>query len=147
MSKGTCARAIIVGRMGKDIEIREIGNNGTKKGEVSLAVNHGYGDRQSTSWFNLVIWNQKKMEVLQDYAGKGCLIMVDGELQIREYDKGGERRYITEIVVGFDGVVEIVKGLDRPEDGEGRGRSSPPPPPPASRNQSFERDIDDDVPF
>lgn len=141
MAKGTIARASIIGRMGKAIEIKDLTKG--KVGNFSLAVNQGWGDKQTTSWFNIVIYNDKKCEVLRDYTEKGSRIMVEGELRKRKYTSNGEEKEITEIVVAFDGVIEIIDGIKNDA-------------PSSSRTDQKEKrvewdpnadDIDDSIPF
>ena len=38
-------------------------------------------------------------EVVRDYVTKGAALYVEGQLQTRSWDKDGEKRYSTEIVV------------------------------------------------
>lgn len=140
MSKGTIARATIMGRMGKPIEVKSLTKG--KVGNFSLAVNQGWGDKATTSWFNIVVYNDKKIEVLQSYTEKGSRVLVEGELRIREYTKDGEKKYATEIVVAFDGSIEIIDGKkDGDGDARASGSSSSRPAP------AFDPELDDDVPF
>jgi len=142
MSKGTLARAVIVGRMGNAIEVKTIGGS-TRVANLSLAVSQGYGDKQTTSWFNVQVFGDKRIDALSNYTDKGTKLFVEGELRIRKYQKDGTDRYATEVVVGYDGVVEILSSKDeQAASGEGsRGQSAAKPQP------AFDSDIDDDVPF
>jgi single-strand DNA-binding protein len=71
---------------------------------VSLAVHEFYKNTSGeqvnhTQWFNLVFWN-KKVELVENIVKKGCLITIEGKLNIQSYtDKKGEQRFNTEIVV------------------------------------------------
>lgn len=140
MSKGTTARAILVGRMGAPLEVKTI-PGGTKVGNVSVACTSGYGDKAVTSWFRIQIFGDKRIEAISTYATKGTKIFVDGELRIREYQKEGITRTATEVVVGYDGTVEIIAdgadGQERPAPAQ-QPRRDPPP---------RDSDLDDDVPF
>lgn len=138
MSKGTVARATVIGRMGSALEEKTIGGN-TRVANLSLAVNQGWGDRETTSWFNIQVFGDKRINALAQYSDKGTKLFIEGELRIRKYDKDGQNRYATEIVVGYDGVVEI---LSTKEEREAGGGTSPKPAP-----APLDSDLDDDVPF
>ena len=45
----------------------------------------------------LVVWG-KLAETFAKYVTKGKKILVEGELQVRKYEKNGEIRYMTEVV-------------------------------------------------
>jgi len=145
MSKGTKALAIIVGRLGHAIKIRK-GNNDKKIGQLRLACTDGYGDNENTSWFDVVIFDEKKVEVLEKYTEKGSRVMVTGLLRVRKWvDKEGGDRWSTEIVVSFDGSIELMDSkADSPKQdrAEPRARPTERAQPPA-----FGGDLDDEVPF
>lgn len=150
MSRGTIARATIVGRMGASLHVRKVGDKERRKGELSLAVNHGYGDRQGTSWFSVIIWNDRLIDIVADYAEKGSLLFVEGELSIRKYQKDGQDRYVTEITVGYDGAIEILKGVQTDEDRAGdqpRGTAGNHGAQGQRPRPIADDDLDDDVPF
>jgi single-strand DNA-binding protein len=52
----------------------------------------------------------KNTEVISKWLTKGRKIYVEGELQTRQYEKDGQKRYITEILVNE------VKFLDKAKD-------------------------------
>ena len=140
MSKGSSARAIIVGRMGADIEVKKLSGD-NMVGNMRVATTSGYGDKATTSWHNVVVYNKKTIEVLDDYTEKGSRIFVDGELRVREYEKDGSKRYVTEIVVAYDGVVEIIDGRKESTPGtQTKTRGQP-------QNFNNDYDVDDDIPF
>lgn len=149
MSKGTKAHGIIIGRMGADVQVRTT-QNGKKIGSLRLATTDGYGDNEVTSWFDVVVFDEKKIEVLEKYTGKGSMVMAIGTLRVRKWtDKEGADRYSTELVVSFDGSIEL---MDSKEDAQKMGtvrdkgqmgstRARPQPEDP------FGNEFDDDVPF
>lgn len=138
MSKGSNARGYLIGRLGDNIEVKELTKG--KVGNLRLAVSSGWGDKVTTSWFTVVVYDQKKIEALDNYTEKGSRIFVEGELRNRSYEKDGSTRYVTEVVVGFDGVVEILDGRKDPDASSSYTRTSRPAPP-------VDEDLDDDVPF
>lgn len=137
MSKGTVARATIIGRMGSAAEVKTIRGD-TRVANISLAVTQGWGDKETTSWFNIQLFGDKRIDAIEQYTDKGTKLFVEGELRIRKYEKDGQNRYATEIVVGYDGVVEILSSKEERESG---GASSKPAP------ATIDQELDDDVPF
>lgn len=139
MSKGTVARATLVGRMGAAAEVKTIGEK-TRVANISLAVTQGWGDRETTSWFNVQLFGDKRIDAVVQYSDKGTKLFVEGELRIRKYEKDGQNRYATEIIVGYDGTVEI---LSTKEERSAEGGSQPRQQPAPARDL----ELDDDVPF
>jgi len=98
---------ILVGNLGKDVEIREF-NNGNKKGTVSLATSSVYKDKngeyvKNTQWHSLVAWG-KTAERMEKFLEKGSKIIVVGELNQESYqNKEGKTVYATNVKVSrFD---------------------------------------------
>jgi len=94
-------KVILVGHLGKDPEIRHLEGNVTVA-SFPLATSEMYnkdGRRvEQTEWHNIVMW-RGLAEVAAKYLFKGKLVYVEGKLRTRSYeDKGGIRRYTTEVV-------------------------------------------------
>ena len=90
-------RVILVGRLTRDPELR-FTNNGTPVCQFALAVDSGYGENKRTDFINIVVWN-KQGENCNTYLSKGKMALVDGRLQIRNYEnKEGRKVYVTEVV-------------------------------------------------
>jgi single-strand DNA-binding protein len=148
MSKGTKAIAILIGRMGDEVKVRQGG--GHDIGSLRLACTSGYGDKETTSWFDVVVFDDKKVKVLKDYTRKGSRVMVSGELRVRKWqDKDGNDRYTTEVVVSFDGSIELLDSKAETEaaGGSTRNQSSRPQQEQRAAPAGFGDDLDDDVPF
>ncbi len=102
MSKGTVNKAIIVGRVGKDPEVRYT-PGGTSVANISVATNYRAKDADgnwtdNTEWHNVVLFGQ-----LADFAGnyvkRGRLVYVEGRLQTRNWeDQNSVKHYRTEII-------------------------------------------------
>lgn len=87
----------VVGRLGKDIELRKTGS-GKSVASFSLAVNDSY-NKETTYWIDCVAWG-KAGEILAQYTHKGSKIGVSGRLQTRDWeDKSGGKHKATEINV------------------------------------------------
>jgi len=90
-------KAIIVGRVGKDPEVRTTTNS--RVASFSLATTEKYNDQEKTQWHNCIVW-AKLADVVEKYVKKGQLLYVEGRIEYRSYDdKDGNKRYITDIVV------------------------------------------------
>jgi len=95
-------KAIIVGRLGRDPEIRYT-NSGTPVASFSVATDERWtgqdGSKQSkTEWHNIVAWS-RLAEICEQYLKKGKLVYIEGRLQTREWDdREGNKRRTTEIV-------------------------------------------------
>jgi single-strand DNA-binding protein len=152
VSKGTCARAFLVGRLGRDPEGRSVNNR--QMVNMSLACTSGFGKHEATSWIPVVVFDEKKAKVLLDYAKKGSLICVTGEIRVRSYDKQGTTVWTTEVVVGFDGTIDLIS-TPKDEGGGAAPREEPSvsnnygrdPKPAPGFGGGFDPDLDDDVPF
>ncbi len=93
---------ILVGRLGKDPEVRHL-ENGATVANFSIATSETYKDRQTgerreqTEWHNVVLW-RGLAEVAEKYVKKGDMIYVEGKLRTRSWEKDGITRYTTEVV-------------------------------------------------
>jgi single-strand DNA-binding protein len=92
----------LIGNLGKDPDVKEF-DNGRKVAKFPLATTENYknekGEKLSeTTWHNLVLWNGLA-GVAEKYLTKGKEIAVEGRIVHRDYEKDGEKRWITEIIV------------------------------------------------
>lgn len=92
----------LIGRLGKDPDLRYMPNSDAVA-NVSLATTESWKDKEGqkqekTEWHNLVFY-RGLAEVVGEYLKKGALIYVEGKLTTEKYEKDGEDRYITKIVV------------------------------------------------
>ena len=71
------------GNAGKDAATRQAGAD-TVTG-FSLAVKSGFGDKETTLWFDCSGWG-KRYAKIADYIKKGTLLGVTGELGQREHE-------------------------------------------------------------
>lgn len=86
------------GNMTRDIEMR-VTQAGKKVGNLSIAINEG---KDKTEYVNLVAWD-KTAELIEQYCRKGDRFACTGRLQTSTWDKDGEKRYKTEVVINtFD---------------------------------------------
>lgn len=95
-------KVILVGRLGKDPEVRHL-ENGASVANFSIATSETYKDRttgekrEQTEWHNIVLW-RGLADVAEKYVKKGDMIYVEGKLRTRSWEKDGITRYTTEVV-------------------------------------------------
>lgn len=94
-------KAIIVGRLGQDPEIRST-QNGSNVANLSVATSERYRDKsgqtqEQTEWHRITLWG-KLADVASNYLRKGSQVYIEGKIQTRKWtDKDGVDRYTTEI--------------------------------------------------
>ncbi|MFP4487983.1 MAG: single-stranded DNA-binding protein [Bacteroidales bacterium] len=103
----------LIGNLGKDPEVMEF-DSGRKLAKFPLATTENYknekGEKVSeTTWHNLVLWNGLA-GIAEKYLTKGGEIAVEGRIMHREYEKDGEKRWNTEIVVSQMQMLRSKKG-------------------------------------
>jgi single-strand DNA-binding protein len=95
-------KAIIVGRLGKDPEVKQIGQGQTVC-TLAVATSENWMDKngqkqERTEWHRIVVWG-KLAEICGKYLAKGRLAYIEGRLQTRQWeDQQGQKKYTTEIV-------------------------------------------------
>jgi single-strand DNA-binding protein len=96
-------KAILVGNLGRDPEVRHI-PSGQAVANFTLATSESFNDRngakqERTDWHNIVVYG-KQAELCGQYLKKGRQCYVEGRLQTREYEAkdGSGKRYRTEII-------------------------------------------------
>jgi len=102
MSKGI-NKAVIVGTLGRDPEIR-YSSNGNAVVNISVATNESWKDRETgeaqerTEWHRIVIFG-KLGEIASQYLKKGSQAYFEGKIKTNKWqDQSGNDRYTTEIV-------------------------------------------------
>jgi single-strand DNA-binding protein len=148
----TYQKVILVGRLGRDPEIKRF-NGGDKVANLRLATSERWRDKQSgerkekVEWHSVAVFGDGLVGVCEQYLRKGSQIMVEGQIQTRSWEKDGEKRYTTEIIVrGFSAKLVM---LDTRSDGDGSEREEERPARKGEPQQSQSRydDLDDDIPF
>lgn len=139
-------RAVLVGRLTKDPELRST-PNGLNVGTFTLAVNRAFtnaqGEREA-DFINVVVF-KKQAENVKNYLSKGSLAGVDGRLQTRSYDnKDGQRVFVTEVVADSVQFLEPKNNNQQPNNNYHQQRQT------QTGNNPFDNTtaiIDDDLPF
>jgi len=95
-------KVILVGRLGKDPEVRHL-ESGASVANFPIATSEVYKDRntgerkEQTEWHNIVLW-RGLAEVAEKYLNKGDMVYIEGKLRTRSWEKDGITRYTTEVV-------------------------------------------------
>ena len=89
----------LVGRLVAPPDLRKT-PNGVSSLQGTLAVNRNFknqnGEREA-DFINFQAW-RGTADIIAQYCSKGALIGITGRIQVRSYEKDGQRRYVTEVV-------------------------------------------------
>lgn len=135
-------KVTLIGAVGRDPEIRYT-QAGMAIASFSLATGKKNKDKEEvTQWHNIVAF-QKTAELVEQYVRKGSRLYIEGEIQYQQYEKDGENRLITKIVINdmsflSDGGNQA--STQGKQTASGRNTSRPAPAP----VEEFE---DSDIPF
>lgn len=109
---GSVNKVIIVGNIGQDIDFKTL-PSGSSVANFSVATSDTWKDQagiqqEVTDWHKIVVWG-KLAEIINQYGGKGRQVYIEGKQKTRKYkDANGQDRYTTEVVVDFDGQVQLL---------------------------------------
>ena len=95
-------RVVLVGRLTRDVEVRKTASGlsvatFTVACDRRMARGQDGNNQQSADFISCVAWRQAA-DFLGSYARKGALVGVEGRIQTRNYDRDGQKAYVTEIV-------------------------------------------------
>lgn len=148
-------KAIIVGNLGKDPEMRYM-PNGEAVCNITVATSERWKDkatgekREITEWHRVVFY-RKLAEIAGQYLKKGSPVYIEGRIRTRKWqDKEGQDRYTTEIEANEMQMLGSREGMgDAPPResvaGSG-GAGNRPAAAPQPAGGSF-NDFEDDIPF
>ena len=133
------------------------------------------GERKDkTEWHRVVIFNENLCKIAEQYLKKGAKVYVEGALQTRKYqDQSGVEKYSTEIVLqNFNGTLTMLDGRQgagggmaeggqaeygsggddgfapsRGGSGSGSGYGAPKAAAKGAAKPSFDKALDDEIPF
>ena len=159
---GSVNKVILIGNLGRDPEVRRL-SSGEPVVNLRIATSESWRDKQSgerkekTEWHNVVIFNEQLAKVAEQYLKKGSTVYIEGQLQTRKWtDQAGAEKYTTEVVQQrYRGELTMLGGRGEGggsrsyDDDAGGGftskagskRSSDGP------RESFNQDLDDEIPF
>lgn len=122
-------KVILVGTLGRDPEVR-FAANGTAIANLNVATSEQWNDRatgekqEKTEWHRVVIFG-KLAEIAQQYLHKGSQVYLEGKLQTRKWQdqNTGQDRYSTEVVLDFNGVMQMLGGNRGAQDSDSSGNN------------------------
>ena len=152
-------KCIILGNLGNDPEVKST-NSGSAIANLTVATSESWNDKATgasniqTEWHRVVLFG-KLAEVAGEYLRKGSQVYIEGQLRTRKWtDNAGVEKYTTEIVVGMNGVMQMLGGKQEgnPQQQSGWGQPQQPKPQqqskPAPSGPSVPpMDFSDDIPF
>ena len=152
-------RVTILGNLGNDPEVKYTAS-GSTIANLTVATSESWNDkatgekREAVEWHRVVLFG-KLAEVAGEYLRKGSQVYIEGQLRTRKWtDNAGVEKYTTEIVVGMNGVMQMIGGKQesKPQQQNGWGQPQQPKPQqqskPAPSMQSVPpMDFDDSIPF
>lgn len=162
---GSVNKHIVLGRLGKDPEVRNSQNG--KIVSFSVATSETWkkdGERKErTAWHNIVIFNEALGNVAEKYLKKGHLVYLEGQVETRKWqDQSGQDRWTTETILRpFRGELTLLENANSNggrssddygetrsrESGEGGSAGSGGRPSGGGRSGGYASDLDDDIPF
>ena len=152
-------RVTILGNLGNDPEVKYT-NSGSAIANLTVATSESWNDkatgekREAVEWHRVVLFG-KLAEVAGEYLRKGSQVYIEGQLRTRKWtDNAGVEKYTTEIVVGMNGVMQMLGGKQDSKPQQQNGWGQPQQPKlqqqikPAQSAQSVPpMDFSDDIPF
>lgn len=152
-------KCIILGNLGNDPEVKYTAS-GSAIANLTVATSEEWKDKTTgeskslTEWHRVVLFG-KLAEVACEYLRKGSQVYIEGQLRTRKWtDNAGVEKYTTEIVVGMNGVMQMIGGKQdsKPQQQGGWGQPQQPKPqqqskPAQSGQYEPPMDFDDSIPF
>ena len=143
---GSVNRVILVGRLGKDPEVRYTAE-GTAVANFSLATDESFtdraGDRQRrTEWHRIVVW-KRLAEVCGEHLCKGKQVYIEGSLRSRKWrDREENERTTVEVVATRMVMLGSKNGVRQEADNSSAKRT-------ARQNEPKPEEVppEDDLPF
>jgi single-strand DNA-binding protein len=102
MARGSINKAIIIGTLGRDPEMRYL-PNGNAVCTMSIATDEGYKDKNTGQMVEKTEWHRveafgRLAEIICQYLKKGSKCYIEGKLRTDDYQKDGIKRYSTKII-------------------------------------------------
>lgn len=144
-------KVMLIGNIATDIKAMDF--NGNRCVSFRMAMNEKFTDKagqlqEKVEYIGVTAW-RKTAEIIEKFCAKGSQLFVEGKLQTREWEKDGEKRYATEVLV--DNVQLLGKKEDKPLQGipsrpAGQQGYQQPAGYPAQQ-PAYQAPANDDLPF
>lgn len=152
-------KCIILGNLGNDPEVKYTAS-GSAIANLTVATSESWNDKATgekkeiTEWHRVVLFG-KLAEVAGEYLRKGSQVYIEGQLRTRKWtDQSGQEKYTTEIVVGMNGVMQMIGGKQEANQQKQSGWGQPQQTKPQQHSKTASSghnvpptDFDDSIPF
>jgi single-strand DNA-binding protein len=146
-------KAIIVGNVGKDPEIRSF-QNGGRVASFSVATSERWKDKASgeqkerTEWHRISVLNENLVSVVERFVTKGSKLYIEGQLETRKWtDTSGAEKYSTEVVLRpYRGELVLLDGKSGPATNT-ISQDPYAPAPSQGVEMTSGLELDDEIPF
>jgi single-strand DNA-binding protein len=132
MAKGTVNKAIILGRLGKDPEVKQT-QSGMQVASLTVATtelgrkdqNTGQRAQDETEWHRVTLFGNMAQNAGQ-YLKKGSQVYIEGRLKTEKWqDQNGQDRYTTGII---GNEMQFISGAQNQNQAPQNGYGSPQAP-------------------
>lgn len=116
-------KVILIGRVGAEPEIRTL-ESGVKVATLRLATSERIYNKETkessevTEWHSVTLW-RNLADVVDAWVRKGSLLYIEGKLKTRDYEKNGQKHYVTDILA-----TEMKMLGGKPTEGAGNGAAT-----------------------
>ncbi|MCD2453637.1 single-stranded DNA-binding protein [Methylicorpusculum oleiharenae] len=143
----------LIGRLGRDPEVRFTAE-GKAVANLAVATKESWKDKasgerkESTEWHRVVLFG-KLAEIARDYLHKGALVMLEGPIRTRKWQKDGVDQFTTEIHAD---TMKMLGGKNDNSSGSSTSsiRTANSSPSSSKQEPAYSADFDDDfddIPF
>ena len=117
-------KIVLLGRLTKDVEIRYTPSQKVVA-SIVLAVDRPFsGEKKEADFIPVVVWG-KSAELIGNSCQKGHRLLVEGRLQIRNFEaKDGTKRYVAEVIANSFEFIERKSDV-QPKQMAGMGKEVP----------------------
>ncbi len=115
-------KVILIGNLGDEPQMRTSANGSTTIANFSLAVNEFRRNMQTgesseyTEWVRCVAFG-RVAETIGRFLHKGSQVHVEGKIRTSSYEKDGQKRYSTEVVLDPNGLIMLGSRQNSNNDG------------------------------
>lgn len=145
---------VLVGRLTKDIELRKT-QSGLSVASFTIACDRRLSqeqrnnNEQSADFISCVAW-RGSADFLGKYAHKGDTVGVEGKIQTRNYDRDGQRVYVTEVLANSVNLLHSKQPVQSQEQASYEPQATQGPKPQQMSDFDYLPNVEvssDDLPF
>lgn len=123
-------KTFLTGHLGADPEISFL-KDGRKVAKLRVPTSKKWKDKETgepkekTQWHNVICFRQGLVKVIEDYLKKGSLVLVEGEIEYRTWNKDdGTKGYAADIILSN---LEMLGGKPKTEETPPKLEDAPEP--------------------